>query len=524
MPQEHILNIEAQQKILSGVNKLANIVKLTLGPKGKNVVIDKKFSSPLITNDGVTIAREFEVADPLENVGAKIIKEVSQKTNDTAGDGTTTATILAQNILHDGVKHLINGENPININIGLELATNFCERELKKRAKKIATNYDIQNIATISCQNKEIGMLLAKAYDKLGKNCNIILQDSQTAETYLTYQEGLKIERGFLSPHFCNNQNKTQVNFNDCYLLLYEGNINSFNKLLPILEQILKVKKPLVIICDEIEQEVLSALLINKMHGNFECVVIKSPMYADKKTALLEDLACLANTTVFNNTTKILEEVSLTELGLLKQAKITKDFSTFVCANIDKNRLKSRESAIKSQIENSQNDFDKTSLQNRLSNLTGGIATIFVGAQSDVEQKEKKLRIEDAISATKSAIELGIVAGGGTALLKLTKPLEKFIKKLSPEYKLGANIVKNTLSAPLKQILKNAGVDASIVLNKLNSKSNINFGFDAMTNKFCDMINAGIIDPVKVTINALKFATSVSKTLLTTGGIICEVE
>ena len=519
------LGNKSQEELLNGVNKLANIVKITLGPKGKNVVIDKNFSSPLITNDGVTIAQEFFCEDTKENVGVKIIKEVSQKTNDLAGDGTTTATILAQKMLNDGVNYINNGESPVLINKGIDLATEFVLSKINSVSKIITSKKDIENVATISCQDKEIGSLIANAYWKLGKNGTVLLQDSPTGNTYLNFQEGLKIDKGFVSPYFCNNLEKGRFEADDCYLLIFDKKLDNFNLLLPILEKLSLNKKPFVIICNEIEDEVLSGLIINKMRGNFNCCVVKSPMFGDKRSAILEDIACITNSTIINATNfDLIQTLDLEDLGKVKQIKITSESTIITSKILDSKRFETRKQLINSQIENCTNDFDKDQLKMRLANLTGGIAIIFVGGQSDVEQKDKKLRIEDAISATTSALSQGIIPGGGITLFKISKKLKKHIKKLDEKYKKGASVVLNSLACPLNQILINANINPENVINKLEKNKNFSYGFDALNNKFCNMLKNGIIDPTKVTKSALKMSSSVVKMLLTTEGIICQKE
>lgn len=525
MAKQSEIGLSAREKLKNGVNKLANLVKLTLGPKGRNVVLDRKFATPLITNDGVTIAREFELADNFENMGVKLVKEVCQKTNDLAGDGTTTGIVLAQKMLIEGLKLCSNEISPIILNKGIQKSIEYCIKLLKAKSKTISTNKEIENIATISSQNQEVGSLIASAYKKLGKSGNIILQDSKTAKTEIIFQEGLKFDKGFVSPYLCNNNEKTQVNFDDSYLLVTDKKLNNFNELLPIFEQILKENKPLVIICDDIDEETLSGIIINKVRGTFNCSVVKAPLYGDKKLAVLEDIAVLTNTTVISQEKDLnFNNLSLNNLGQLKQIKITKDSTTLIAKNTDKQKLNERIKCIKQQIEACEIDFDKEQLKNRLSNLAGGIATILVGANTDVEQQEKKLRIEDALSATASALEQGIIAGGGIGLLKLERDLLKFIKKLNEEEKLGGEIVLKTLSAPIKQILENAGLESEIIINKIRKNKNENFGFDALTNTYCNMLTKGIIDPTKVTITALQNATSVVTTMLTTEGLIADLE
>ena len=513
----------AQEKIATGVNKLANTVKLTLGPKGKNVILDRKFTTPLITNDGVTIAKEFELPDTYENMGVKLIKEVCQKTNDLAGDGTTTAIVLAQKMLNEGLKYCNNGVSPILLNKGLNLAKEESIEIIKNLSKNISTTKEIEQIAKISSQDKNIGKLIGSAYNKLGKTGNILLQDSKTANTEIIFQEGMSFNKGFVSPFLCNNTERTQTNFEECYLLIIEKKITNFNELLPIFEQILTTNKPLLIICDDIDEEVLSAIIINKMRGSFNCCVVKSPMHADKKTAVLEDIAVLTNTKVFSNLCyPNMQEIKIEELGILKQAKITKDTTTIISKNINIERLQQRQELIKRQIENCQDDFNKDQLKQRLSNLSGGIATIYVGANTEVEQLEKKLRIEDAIASSSSAYELGIVAGGGICLLQTAKLLSKKIKKLKGEEKLAYEIFLQVLKEPIKQILNNCEIEPSLIISKIEKSSKKDFGYDALNNKFCNMISAGIIDPAKVTITALTNATSVATTMLTTQAIVTD--
>jgi len=516
---------KAQELLANGVNKIANIVKLTLGPKGRNAVLDRKFSTPLITNDGVTIAREFEVEDVYENMGIKLIKEVCQKTNDLAGDGTTTAIVLAQKMLNEGLKYCNNGYSPILLNKGINKAKDFCISKLKLKSIPVSTAKEVENIATISSQNEVVGKLISSVYERLGKNGTITLQDSKTASTEIIFQEGMNIDKGYVSPHLCNNLEKSQTVFEDCLLLLTDKKLTNFAELLPILEQVVKESKPLLIICDDIDDETLSSIVLNKVRGAFSVCVVKAPFYGDKRVAVLEDIACLTNTIVYSDSTSFkLQDAKIKDLGTLKYVKVTKDSTTLVSKSSSKDRLNIRTKIIEEQIKNSTNEFDRDELKNRLSNLTGGIATIMVGANSDIEQSEKKLRIEDAIAATTSAIEQGIVAGGGVALLKIKKDLDKYIKTLKDEEKFGAMIVSSVLSEPIIQILKNAGLDESIIINKILKNKNKNFGFNALTNKYCDMILNGVIDPTKVTIVALSNATSVVTTMLTTSSIISDKE
>jgi chaperonin GroEL len=517
----------AQQKILSGVDKLADLVKMTLGPKGKNVVIDRKFATPLITNDGITIVREFELADNFENIGVKLVKEVSQKTNDIAGDGTTTAIVLAQKMLKEGLKHITNGVSPILLNKGIVNATDEAIKFLKSIAKPVVDKMQIKNIATISSQDEYVGEIIANAYERLGKTGNISLQDSKTAKTELVFQEGLTIQNGFLSPYFCTNMDKGLCEFDEPFILLTSQKIATFAEILPILEQLVKVQKPLLIVCDDIDDDALSGLVLNKMRGAFSVCVVRAPLYGEKKLALLQDVACVTGSKVFSNASeRALSQLSLEDLNEVKFAKITKDSVTIIAKNVPEEDLKKRQQSIETQIENCTVDFDKEQLKLRLSNLSGSVATILVGANTDVEQKEKKMRIEDALSATTSALEMGIVAGGGVALFDCAKMLKKHKfksqKSKQVEEKLGFEVIEKTLEEPLKQILKNADLESGVIANKIASKKSNSFGYDALTNKFCDMLKVGILDPAKVPICALQNATSVVTTMLTTHALITD--
>ncbi|NCB48329.1 MAG: chaperonin GroEL [Clostridia bacterium] len=513
----------AQNKIMAGVDKLANLVKVTLGPKGRNVVLDRKFATPLITNDGITIIREFELIDEFENIGVKLVKEVSQKTNEVAGDGTTTAIILAQKMLKEGLKHCLNGVSPILLNKGISLATNEAVGILKSLARPVKNAEQIKNIATISSQNESVGELISNAYSRLFKTANISLQDSKTAKTELVFQEGMTLQNGFLSPYLCTNIDKGLCEFNDAYLLLTSRKISTFTEILPLLEQIVNTAKPLLIICDDIEEDALSGIVLNKMRGAFNVCVVRAPFYGEKKLAILQDIACVTGSKVFSTASeKTLQELTITDLSEIKYAKITKDTTTLISKKCSKADLEERQNTIEAQIDSCSVDYDKEQLRLRLSNLSGSVATILVGANTDVEQKEKKLRIEDALSSTTSALELGIVAGGGIALFNTAKTLKKHSKKFSPEEKFGFEVVEKTLEEPFKQILINAGLESGVIANKIASKKGKTYGYDALSNKFCDMIESGIIDPAKVPISALMNATSVVTTMLTTYALITD--
>ena len=520
--QDKILSGENARKSLeNGVNKVANLVKITLGPKGKNIVIDRKFLTPLITNDGATIAKEVTLDDPFENMGVKLINEVCQKTNDSSGDGTTTAIVLAQAILNEGIKQVSNGYNPLDINNGIVKTVNKCVEIIKSKSKLIKNNTEIEQVATISSGHKTVGEIIAKAKEKIGVNGSIILQDSNTEKTTLSILNGMDFDRGYLSPYMCNNLEKMQVLYEDCFVLITDKKITSIQEILPLLEEIMRNNKPLLIICDDMDDEVLSAIVVNKMRGTINCAVVRAPMFGDKKLALLEDIASLCDSKVFSQSKgDNLKDLRLENLSLLKQVKITKDTTTIIPQTNTQEKLKARIDTIKAQIEDPKNSFDKEHLKIRLSKLSGGVATIYVGANTEVEQKELKLRIEDAINATNSACEMGVVAGGGITLLNCKKEINKFIKTLPKEEKTGGEIILKILSQPLKQILINAELNPESVIEKIEKTNKENFGYNAKTNKYGDMLSLGVIDPTKVTISALLNATSVTTTMLTTEGLI----
>ena len=519
--KRYLLSEMARKKIIVGAGKTANLVKLTLGPKGRNVVLDRKFAPPLVTNDGVTIAREIELEDIFENVGCKMIKEACQKTNSLAGDGTTTSIVLAQKILDEGYKMTSNGYSPMIVTKGIKKAKDIVVENLKKIAKKVTTSSEIAQVATISSGDKEIGALLSKAHS-LAQNGNILLQNSKSSKTELVFQEGLTINSGLVSPYLATEIDKGVCSYDECLLLVTDKKLNSFNSLVPVFELSMGEKKPLLIICDDIDDEVLSAIVVNKMRGTFACCVIKSALYGDKKLALLEDITSLCGGNVISSAKEMqFENITKSDLGCLKNAKITKDSTTIIPKQIDKDRLEIRKALIKSQIDECDIDFDKEQLKKRLSSLCGGVATIYVGADTELEQKEKKLRIEDAISSTSCALDGGIASGGGTALYKLSLGL-KSDESMCEEERVGFEILKKALSSPICNILKNGGYSKDIILEKIKENSDFSFGFDAQSGKFCNMIESGIIDPVKVTISALESAVSVATTMLTTAAIVVE--
>lgn len=520
--KKHLTGKDGVEKLLVGVQKTAGVVKETLGPKGRNAVLDRKFGAPLITNDGVSIAREFELEDEFENVGCKLIKEVCQKTNALAGDGTTTAIVLAEEILSKGFEKMADGTSPVMLGKGINKAKDLVVSKIKEIAKPLSSPSEIEQVATISCGDEEIGKLISKACSLMG-NGNILLGDSKTDKTELVYEKGMVLQSGLISPYLATNIEKSVAEFEDCYLLLTDQKISKFSSLLPLLEKIVQVKKPLLIVCDDIELDALSPIIVNKMRGTFDCCVIKAPLYGDKRIAKMEDISCMTGATIITKSKNMnLEDISLDDLGILKNVKVTKDSTILLPKNHDDERLEKRKKFIEEQINACTNDFDKEQLKKRLGSLGGGVATINVGAPSDIAQKEKKLRIEDAISATSSAIDGGIVCGGGITLLKIAKEIAPN-KKAPMEEKIGFEIVREALVAPIRQILKNAGVEEEFVISKIMKAKRVTFGFDALKGKFCDMMTSGIVDPAKVTISALESAVSVATTMLTTSSIVVEI-
>jgi chaperonin GroEL len=513
---------KAREKLLAGVNKIANVVKSTLGPKGRNVVLDRKFATPLITNDGVSIAKEFEVEDTYENMGVKLVKEVCQKTNDIAGDGTTTAIVLAQKMFSEGLKCAIN-ISPVTINKILTSACEAVTQCIKSAAKNISNSQDLESLAVVSSQNAYIGKLIAEAYKTIGKNGRISLQDSKTDKTELKIQDGFVLKSGYISPYFCTNMGKGVAEFEDCLLLITNRKINTFQEILPIFEQLVKISKPLIIICDDIEPEALSTIVVNKMRGAFSCVVIKAPYYGDRKLAVLQDLACAVGGEVLSETSdKTFADIDVNSLCELKHTNITKDSAIFIANDHDSAKCRERIINIQHQMEVSNNSFDKDLLNERLCNLLGGVATIFVGANTEIEQRELKLRIEDAINATAAGIAEGIVAGGGVTLLKIAEKLKKSAKQMKNEEKICYDAFCEALKEPFKQIVQNAGKNVDEIEKIVMDNKSISFGYDAMNDKYCDLLASGIVDPAKVTIQALQNATSVVKTMLTTQALLCD--
>ncbi len=525
MAKKILQGIEARKALENGVNALASVVKITLGPKGRNVVLSKNFSSPLITNDGVTIAKEIELDDPFENVGAELVKEVSVRTNDVAGDGTTTACVLAQAIIHEGNKNTTAGANPIIIKNGIFKAVDVVCEQLKGMSKPIKDSNDYMQVATISAGDEKIGQLIADAMDKVGKDGIITVEEGKTMQTELVLAQGMEYDRGYLSPYMSTDMEKMTAELDNPYILITDKKISVFADLLPVLEQIVKIGSKLLVIADDIEGEALSSLILNKLRGSISVVATKAPSFGDKRKAILEDIAILTGGKVISSELGYdLKTITLDDLGRATTVKVDKDKTTIVEGAGDKVEIKKRISQVRSQLATAGNDYEKEKLSERLAKLAGGVAVIRVGSATEVEMKEKKLRIEDALSATKAASEEGIVAGGGVALIKTLPELEKLISSLSGDEKTGAEIISRAIKEPLYQIASNAGVDGGVVIAKIMEHITDNaYGFDALLNEFGDMFEKGIVDPTKVTRSALLNAASVSATFLTTESVVVEI-
>ena len=516
----------ARKSLEAGVNKLADTVKITLGPKGRNVVLGKSYALPLITNDGVTIAKEIELADPFENLGAELIREVSVKTNDVAGDGTTTACVLSQAIIREGLKNFTAGANPIILKKGIFKAVEVACEGLKSLSKPVTSSKDISQVASISAGDEEVGKLIAKAMEKVGSDGVITVEEAQTMQTELSVVEGMQFDRGYLSPYMSTNTEKMTCELDNPYILITDNKISSLNEILPLLEQLVKTSGKLLIIADDVEGEALTALILNKLRGSLNVVAVKAPSFGDKRKAMLEDIAILTGGTYISTDLGIdFKTLTLDNLGRAKTVKVDKDTTTIVEGAGKENEIKGRVKQIKDQIQSASSDYDKEKLQERMAKLSGGVAVIKVGAATEVELKEKKLRIEDALAATKAAAEEGVVPGGGVALLKVTPAIKKLVDKLSGDEKTGAAIVLRAVEEPIRQIAANAGIDGGVVVNKIyENLSETAFGYDALNNTYCDMIERGILDPTKVTRSALQNAASVSATLLTTEALVVEIE
>ena len=522
MSKEIKFGEDARKKMLDGVNKLADTVKVTLGPKGRNVVLDKSFGAPLITNDGVTIAKEIELEDAYENIGARLVKEVATKTNDVAGDGTTTATVLAQSIIKEGVKNVAAGADPMSIKRGIDKAVEAAVEGLKEISSEINGKEDIARVASISANNEEIGILIADAMEKVSKDGVITIEESKTATTGLNIVEGMQFDKGYISPYFVTDTDKMEAIMENPYILITDKKISNIQEILPLLEGLMQQSGKLLIIADDIESEALSTLVLNKLRGVLNVVAVKAPGFGDRRKEMLEDIAILTGGEVITSDLGLdLKDTSIEQLGRAKQVKIQKENTIIVDGAGDKETLQARVKQIKTQLEETTSEFDKEKLQERLAKIAGGVAVIEVGAATEVEMKEKKLRIEDALSATKAAVEEGIVSGGGTALINVIPSVENVINKLNEEEKIGAKIVLKALEEPVRQIAKNAGLEGAVILNTIK-QSEIGVGFNAAKEEYVDMKKEGIVDPTKVTRSALQNAASIAGMFLTTESVVTE--
>ncbi|WP_447980168.1 chaperonin GroEL [Candidatus Nitrospira bockiana] len=523
MAKQLLYSDQARAAILKGVNQLADAVKATLGPKGRNAILDKKFGAPTITKDGVTVAKEVELKNPYENMGAQLVREVASKTSDVAGDGTTTATVLAQAIYREGAKNITAGGNPMDIKRGIDRAVEVVVEELRKLSKPCQTKKEISQIGTISANNdKTIGDLIAEAMEKVGKDGVITVEEAKSMTTSLDVVEGMQFDRGYISPYFVTNAERMEASIEEPFILIHEKKISAMKDLLPLLEQVAKMGKPLVIIAEEVEGEALATLVVNKLRGTLNVAAVKAPGFGDRRKAMLEDIAILTGGQVLSEELGLkLENVKLTDLGRAKRVTIDKDNTTIVEGYGDPKKIEARVKQIKTQIEETTSDYDREKLQERLAKIVGGVAVINVGAATETEMKEKKARVEDALHATKAAVEEGIVPGGGVAFLRCIKALDNL--KLPEEQQVGVNIVRRALEEPIRQIAENAGVEGSVVVNRVKAESKTSFGFDAASETYVDLLEAGIIDPTKVSRSALQNAASVAGLMLTTEVMITEL-
>ena len=516
--------VEARKALESGVNQLADTVRVTLGPKGRNVVLDKSFGAPLITNDGVTIAKEIELADAYENMGAQLIKEVASKTNDVAGDGTTTATVLAQAMVNEGMKNLAAGANPIVLRKGMKKATDAAVDAIKAMSKPINGKAQIARVAAISASDDEVGTMVADAMEKVSKDGVITIEESKTMMTELDLVEGMQFDRGYLSAYMCTDMDKMEANLDDPYVLITDKKISNIQDLLPLLEQVVKMGARLLIIAEDVEGEALTTLIVNKLRGTFNVVAVKAPGYGDRRKEMLQDIAILTGGTVISEDVGLdLKDATMEQLGRAKSVKVQKENTIIVDGMGDKDTIAARVAQIRKQIEETTSDFDREKLQERLAKLAGGVAVIRVGAATETEMKEAKLRMEDALNATRAAVEEGIIAGGGSAYVHAAADVQKIVDGLEGDEKTGAKIILKALEAPLFHIVANAGLEGSVIVNKVK-ESKTGTGFDAYKEEFVDMIEAGILDPVKVTRSALQNATSVASTLLTTESVVANIK
>ncbi len=525
MAKNIIYGIEARNALLAGVDKLANTVKITMGPKGRNVVLDKKFGAPLITNDGVTIAKEIELEDAAENMGAQLVREVATKTNDAAGDGTTTATLLAQAFINEGMKNVAAGANPIVIRKGIQKAVDKAVAGLVANSEKVKGTADIARVGTVSSGDEVIGNLIADAMEKVTSDGVITVEESKSAETYCEVVEGMQFDRGYLSPYMATDTDKMEAVIDDAFILITEKKISNIQEILPVLEQIVQAGKKLLIIAEDVEGEALTTLVLNKLRGTFICVAVKAPGFGDRRKEMLRDIAILTGGQVISDELGLeLKDTQLTQLGRARQVKVNKENTIIVGGAGEADDIKSRIAQIKNAIETTTSDFDREKLQERLAKLSGGVAVIKVGAATETEMKEKKLRIEDALNATKAAVEEGIVAGGGTAYLNVIEGVKTLLDTVDGDEKTGVKIVLKSLEAPVRQIAENAGFEGSIIVDKIMSSGKKGYGFDAYNEKYVDMMENGIVDPTKVTRSALQNAASVAATVLTTEAVVADIK
>ena len=523
MAKEILFGQEARKALESGVNKLADTVKVTLGPKGRNVVLDKKYGAPLITNDGVTIARDVELDDIFENMGAQLVKEVATKTNDVAGDGTTTATLLAQAFVREGLKNVTAGANPMVLRRGIAKAVDAAVEGIQANSEKVKNMDDIARVASVSSGDEFIGKLIAEAMEKVTADGVITVEESKTAETYSEVVEGMQFDRGYITPYMITDTEKMEAVIEDAYLLITDKKISNIQEILPLLEQIVQSGKKLVIIAEDVEGEALSTLIVNKLRGTFTCVAVKAPGFGDRRKEMLKDIAVLTGGTVISEELGYeFKDANMSMLGRAGQVKVQKENTIIVNGAGNSEDIKARIGVIRAEIENTTSDFDREKLQERLAKLSGGVAVIKVGAATEVEMKEKKLRIEDALNATRAAVEEGIVAGGGVAFVNAIPAVSKVVSKVEGDEKTGVKIVMRALEEPVRQIAFNAGVDGSVVLEKIKNSKKVGYGFDAYNETYCDMMQAGIVDPTKVTRTALQNAASIASMVLTTESLVAE--
>ena len=523
MAKQIVYGEDARKALQAGIDQLADTVKITLGPKGRNVVLDKKYGAPLITNDGVTIAKDIELDDAFQNMGAQLVKEVATKTNDAAGDGTTTATLLAQALVREGMKNVTAGANPMIVKKGMQKAVDAAVASIVEHSQKVSGSADIARVATVSSGDESIGKLIADAMEKVSADGVITLEESKTAETYSEVVEGMQFDRGYITPYMVTDTEKMEAVIDDAYILITDKKIASIQEILPLLEQVVQAGKKLVIIAEDIEGEALSTIIVNKLRGTFTCVAVKAPGFGDRRKEMLRDIAILTGGEVISEELGLeLKEATMAQLGHAKQVKVTKENTIIVDGAGSSEEIKERVAQIRSQIETTTSDYDREKLQERLAKLAGGVAVIKVGAATEVEMKEKKLRIEDALAATKAAVEEGIVAGGGVALLNATETVAKLVETVEGDEKTGARIVLKALEEPVRQIAANGGLEGSVIIDTIRRSGKVGYGFDAYNEAYCDMIPAGIVDPTKVTRCALQNAASIAAMVLTTESLVAD--